>query len=84
MQSYLRYLDVDDLIILTSLLDSTPFTLIAKSLGITPPALSHRLRKYESHIPNFQIKSIPKGNQKVYSDSMSEEQGNFVIKQSLL
>jgi len=52
--NYVRYLDIDDLIILSSILKPTVnFGKVAKSLGITPPALSHRLVKYRNHIPDF-------------------------------
>jgi len=51
---YLRILDIDDLFILASLLDNTqPLHHIAKILRITPPALSHRIKRYREHIPNF-------------------------------
>ena len=86
MQSYLRYLDFDDLIILTSILDNKPLKDIAKSLGITPPALSHRLRKYKAHIPNFEIKSVQKkgnGNKWQYSDSLTEGAKQFCSKAKL-
>lgn len=58
---YLRYLDIDDLIILTSLLNSVALKDIAKSMGLTPPALTHRLNKYRLHIPNFNLHKKTKG-----------------------
>lgn len=54
---YLRYLDIDDLIILASLLQETALKNISGSLGLTPPALTHRLNKYRCYIPNFTLKT---------------------------
>jgi len=56
MQLYLRHLDIDDLIILKSLLEpDLCLKNIARSLGLTPPALTHRLNKYRTYIPNFEL-----------------------------
>lgn len=58
---YLRHLDIDDLIILTSLLDpDLCLKNIARSLGLTPPALTHRINKYREYIPNFQLVTTKK------------------------
>ena len=54
---YLRYLDIDDLIILASLLQETALKNISGSLGLTPPALTHRLKKYRCYIPNFTLRT---------------------------
>ena len=50
---HLRVLDIDDLFILSSLLENQKLSSIAKVLRITPPALSHRIKKYRENIPNF-------------------------------
>lgn len=43
----IRYLDIDDLIIMTIALENGLVTLkIAGKLVLTPPAISHRLNKY--------------------------------------
>jgi hypothetical protein len=60
--NYLRYLDIDDLIILTSLLEGQKLGQIALYLQLTPPALSHRIKKYRTFIPNFTLDSGTKGN----------------------
>ena len=50
---HLRSLDMDDLIVMKSLLNGIPPGKIAKSLGLTPPAISHRQRKYREAFPGF-------------------------------
>lgn len=55
--SFLRNLDIDDLFILSSLLENTRFNSIAKTLRITPPAIAHRLKKYREFIPEFEFSS---------------------------
>lgn len=63
---YLRVLDIDDLIILSSLLDySRPMVTIAKELRLTSPALSHRLKKYKIHIPDFNILAHKSGHREL-------------------
>lgn len=49
MQNYkrLRMLDIDDLILLQHLLNGGRPSTGAALLGLTPPAVSHRLRKIE-------------------------------------
>ena len=42
----IRLMDLDDLIILALLYDGQRKVDIAKVLGITPPAVCHRMRKY--------------------------------------
>ncbi len=49
----LRMLDIDDLILLQHLLNGGRPSTGAQVLGLTPPAVSHRLRKIEDV---FQIK----------------------------
>jgi predicted transcriptional regulator len=80
---YLRHLDIDDLIVLTSLLDHTPLSTIAKNLGLTPPALSHRMGKYRTHIPNFKIETSKKNNKNVTKMQLSEETKQFCLKAKL-
>lgn len=80
---YLRHLDIDDLIVLTSLLDHTPLGKIAKALGLTPPALSHRMLKYRTHIPNFKIETTKKNNKNATKMLLSEETKQFCIKAKL-
>jgi predicted transcriptional regulator len=61
IQHHLRYLDIDDLIILSSLLSPDfCFVDVAKTLGLTPPAVTHRVNKYRTHIPNFSVKTQTK------------------------
>jgi len=55
--TYLRYLDVDDLLILKLLLSPLTQVEIAKTMGLTPPALTHRVNKYRDRIPNFEVKN---------------------------
>jgi len=54
-----RYLDLDDILILKLIGDGLTFSDTAKSLGLTPPAISHRLKKYEMIWEGFSI-FIPK------------------------
>ena len=42
-----RLLDIDDLYILKMIGEGDSYTYISAILGLTPPAISHRLRKYE-------------------------------------
>ena len=61
-------MDIDDLYILSTLLDSSiPLTDIAKTLRITPPALSHRLKKYRENLPNFQFNCKTNSQEKRFS-----------------
>lgn len=55
MTQYLRYLDIDDLIILSCLGDQIRYKDISAFLGLTPPALCHRIKKYKEFVPNFNI-----------------------------
>ena len=56
IQHHLRHLDVDDLIILASIVSpGFCFSDIAKLLSLTPPAITHRRNKYREFIPNFYI-----------------------------
>jgi len=71
---YLRNLDIDDLFILSSLLDNPRLNSIAKILMLTPPALSHRLRKYRDYIPEFEL------TQKKNGYTLSEKAEQFCIK----
>jgi len=73
---YLRNLDVDDLFILSSLLDHPKLNWIAKTLRLTPPAIAHRLRKYREHIPEFELSQ--KSNNSGYT--LSEKTEQFCIK----
>jgi hypothetical protein len=58
IQPHLRHLDIDDLIILSSLLSpDSCFVDVAKTLGLTPPAVTHRVNKYRNHIPNFSVQT---------------------------
>lgn len=52
---FLRHLDVDDLFILSSLLEKPKLSALAKNLLVTAPAISHRLQKYRIHIPEFDM-----------------------------
>ncbi len=46
--SELRHLDLDDLIGMVMISEGVRQVEIAKALGLTPPAVSHRVRKWES------------------------------------
>jgi len=41
----LRLLDIDDLILMAMLNDDILPSAVAKTLGLTPPAISHRIKK---------------------------------------
>lgn len=47
-QHWIRHLDIDDLCILTMFLEGLTSSQICGILLITPPAISHRKRKYEA------------------------------------
>lgn len=49
--SPLRLLDIDDMIVLALVGDGVSYADTARYLGLTPPAISHRLRKYEQLWP---------------------------------
>jgi len=49
----LRLLDFDDLTIGKMLLEGATYKDLSKELGLTPPAISHRIRKIERVIPGF-------------------------------
>jgi len=57
----LRLLDIDDLIICDRLRKGSSYKDLCKLLGLTPPAISHRIRKLEATIPDFDTRCI-KGN----------------------
>jgi hypothetical protein len=77
IQHHLRHLDIDDLIILSSIV-APDFCCsdVAKTLGLTPPAVTHRLNKYRLHIPNFSIKTQAKRGHYI----LSPETKAFCIK----
>jgi hypothetical protein len=49
----LRLLDFDDLIMSKMLSEGATYKDLSKALGLTPPAISHRMRKLERIIPGF-------------------------------
>ncbi len=55
MHSPFRPFDIDDLFILAALAKNTQLNKLAKALGLTPPAISHRLNKYRKHFSNFDL-----------------------------
>jgi len=57
-QKQLRLLDIDDLIIMKMLLSSSKLKDISDLLGVSAPALSHRIRKYKENIPEFNLTII--------------------------
>ena len=61
MNQKYRLLDIDDLIILRRLGEGVRFVDVAKELLLTPPAISHRRRKYENIWEGFSAKPDPKG-----------------------
>jgi hypothetical protein len=54
----LRYLDFDDLILVSILWDGGTYKDCCALLQLTAPAISHRLRKIEGAIPGFSTKVI--------------------------
>lgn len=70
----IRLLDIDDLIIMTDLLNVKRLKDISSKLGLTPPALSHRLRKYKDCLPNFVV--LRKG----MNLSLSKEAREYCVK----
>ena len=44
----LRYLDIDDLYLMSELLKNNPPSVISKKMLITPPAISHRMKKLDT------------------------------------
>ena len=56
---HLRNLDVDDLIVMRLLLDKVPCASIAKTLGLTAPAISHRRKKYAEIFEGFYEPGMP-------------------------
>jgi hypothetical protein len=55
MMRGIRILDVDDLAILSAFASGNFRTKdMAWFLGLTPPAISHRLNKYRRHLPGFE------------------------------
>jgi hypothetical protein len=70
----LRYLDFDDLILLTILYDGGTYKDCCAALQLTPPAISHRLRKIEGAIPGFSTK-VTKGKR-----NFSNEAIDFAMK----
>lgn len=63
-QSKMRILDVDDMLLMTMLFHGLLPSEAAKKLGLTPPAISHRIRKLkdlfgEDIFEDEKIKRIP-------------------------
>ena len=63
-QTKIRMLDVDDMLLMTMLFHGLMPSEAAKKLGLTPPAISHRIRKIkdlfgEDIFENEKIKRIP-------------------------
>ena len=52
----LRYLDFDDIILIVYLYKGSSSTRISKLLGLTPPAIVHRLKKIEEAFPGVLIR----------------------------
>jgi predicted transcriptional regulator len=61
LQKY-RILDLDDFIILTRVSDGMKLSEIAKELQLTPPAISHRLKKYGQVWKGFSLTHNPSGS----------------------
>ena len=45
MKNHLRLLDIDDLILMRIILEGGQFVDVANRLALTPPAISHRIKK---------------------------------------
>ena len=56
----LRLLDLDDFIAISLLSDGQMQNVVAKTLGLTPPAVSHRIKKWRS-IFGDDFLTAPKG-----------------------
>lgn len=54
-----RILDVDDLIILKMIGEGHKYVEITRFLNISPPAICHRLKKYELVWEGFSVKTPP-------------------------
>jgi DNA-binding transcriptional ArsR family regulator len=65
-KTHLRHLDIDDLIILSALYRGEKLKDISAGLRLTPPALSHRLKKYRNHLPNFYLETARAGISRIY------------------
>ena len=52
-KSGIRFLDIDDLIIMRHLAAGEGTTAISKALKLTPPAVTHRLNKYQTMLGSF-------------------------------
>lgn len=59
-----RLLDIDDLIIIKMLGDGHKYSAITRVLGITAPAISHRVKKYEEIWPGFSVRTPTGTNRK--------------------
>lgn len=79
LNSHIRFLDIDDLIILSSIL-SPDYNLsdVASDLGLTPPAISHRLKKYRTYIPDFSLTTSKKKKGQYYE--LTSETREFCLK----
>jgi len=67
--SKFRNLDIDDLMILKMIGEGHSYADIRKILGVTAPAISHRLRKYEETWDGFNVsKPVSYKGKRVLSD----------------
>jgi hypothetical protein len=64
--THLRSLDIDDLIILCLIGQGYKYADIARALFIGNAAISHRLKKYKTSFPGFEIEYT--GNKTVQND----------------
>jgi len=51
--SRIRQFDIDDMMVLAALANNKKFSEIAKILGVTVPAVSHRVRKFRTYYPDL-------------------------------
>lgn len=76
----LRSVDMDDMIIMTLLLEGCRASDICKFLYLTPPAITHRLDKYRKSFGEdfFEVSFVPKSHKK----KVFSEKGISIAKQA--
>lgn len=75
--SELRHLDLDDLIGMVLISDGVRQVEVAKTLGLTPPAVSHRVRKWESV---FGVRMLERNRDGKHNLVLTEEGAKVAMK----
>ena len=74
LQHPIRYLDIDDLQVLSLLLKpNVRLKEIAGKLNLTPPAIIHRFNKYRTHLPDFELTTSGTPVQRLVLSEKSKE-----------